>query len=263
MERLDYTKGIPLKLHAFRRLLETRTHWHGKVVFIQIVVPSREDIQSYREQRQQVEQMVGEINGEFGTPGRVPIHYLHRSIPRTELSALYRFADVGFVSPIRDGMNLIAKEFVACQRDGAGVLVLSEFAGAASELGEAIRVNPWDVDGTADALDRALEMKGDERRSRMDGMFRRIEINDVHQWARRALPSSGRLTPLQDSRSAGTPTISPPRSGPCCDSLKGHSSCSTMTAHFESSPRSQAKLRPPLRSTERCSECSSIREREW
>lgn len=187
VERLDYTKGIPLKLQAFRRLLETRSHWQGRLVFIQIVVPSREDIQTYREQKRQVEQMVGEINGEFGTPGRVPIHYLHRSIPRTELSALYRFADIGFVSPIRDGMNLIAKEFVACQRDGDGVLVLSEFAGAASELGEAIRVNPWDVDGTAEALNRALELDGDDRRHRMDEMYRRIRISDVHQWARRAL----------------------------------------------------------------------------
>lgn len=189
VERLDYTKGIPMKLAAFRRLLETAPAWRDRVVFVQIVVPSREDLQTYREQKRRVEQMVSEINGEFGNPGRVPIHYTHRSVAFPELCALYRVSDVGFVSPLRDGMNLVAKEYVACHGGESGVLVLSQFAGAAAELGEALRVNPWDIDGTAQALKRALEMGAQEQRKRMSAMFTRVEANNVHRWARRALRS--------------------------------------------------------------------------
>lgn len=197
VERLDYTKGIPLKLAAFEHLLETSPHWRTRIVFVQVVVPSREGIASYREQREQVEQLVGRINGEYGQPGRVPIHYIYRSIPQAELGALYRAADVGFVLPIRDGMNLVAKEFVACQDNGHGVLVLSEFAGAASELGEALRVNPWDVESTAAALEQALEMEPSERRARMSAMSKRISANDVHLWVRRALTAIARPAPSQ------------------------------------------------------------------
>ncbi len=195
VERLDYTKGIPLKLQAFRRLLTVHEELREKVVLIQVVVPSREAITSYDEQRQEIEQMVGQINGEFGSPGLVPIHYQHRSTPPTELAALYRFADVALVTPLRDGMNLVAKEYLACQVDGHGSLVLSEFAGAASELGEALRVNPWDVDGTADTIYQALEMDPLERRNRTSGMFERIRVNDVHRWARLAIAAIERPAP--------------------------------------------------------------------
>lgn len=189
MERLDYSKGLPHKLAAFRHLLSTYPQRRRNIVYVQVVFPSREEIQGYREQRQQIEQMISAINGEFGEPGLVPIHYIHRSISPTELGALYRLADVGFVLPIRDGMNVVAKEFVACQKDGHGVLLLSEFAGAASELGEAVRANPWDVEGTAAALERALEMSPEERERRMTAMSRRVETNDVHAWVRSALRS--------------------------------------------------------------------------
>ncbi|MCH8103569.1 MAG: bifunctional alpha,alpha-trehalose-phosphate synthase (UDP-forming)/trehalose-phosphatase, partial [Chloroflexi bacterium] len=197
VERLDYTKGIPLKLQAFRRLLTEHRELLGKVVLIQVVVPSREAIASYDEQRREIEQMVGQINGEFGTPGVVPIHYQHRSTPPAELAALYRIADVALVTPLRDGMNLVAKEYIACQVDGDGTLVLSEFAGAASELGEALRVNPWDVDGTAETIYRALEMDPMERRERTAGMFKRIRANDVHRWARLAIAAIERPAPAQ------------------------------------------------------------------
>ncbi|NQW16567.1 MAG: bifunctional alpha,alpha-trehalose-phosphate synthase (UDP-forming)/trehalose-phosphatase [Chloroflexi bacterium] len=195
VERLDYTKGIPLKLEAFRRLLELQPELRGNVVMIQVVVPSREDIDSYAQQRQEIEQIVGQINGEYGSPGSVPIHYQHQSMAPAELAALYRIADIAFVAPLRDGMNLVAKEFVASQLDRSGTLLLSEFAGAASELGEAVRINPWDVDGTADALANALEMEPSDKTSRIDAMLERLRRNDVHRWATRAIRAIDRPAP--------------------------------------------------------------------
>ena len=129
VERLDYTKGIPLRLRAFRSLLEQHPDLRDQVVFIQIAAPSRGEIPSYNEQKLEIEQLVGQINGEFGSPGSVPIHYQNRSSSSVELAALYRLADVFMVTPLRDGMNLMAKEFIACQEDRNGVLLLSEFAG--------------------------------------------------------------------------------------------------------------------------------------
>jgi len=186
VERLDYTKGIPMKLEAFRRMLERNPDLRGNVVMIQVVVPSREDIGSYAQQREEIEQIVGQINGEFGSPGSVPIHYQHQSTPPAELTALYRIADVAFVAPLRDGMNLVAKEFVASQIDRSGALVLSEFAGAASELGEAIRINPWDIDGTADVLADVLAMEPSDKTSRIDAMLERLHRNNVHRCSNRA-----------------------------------------------------------------------------
>lgn len=185
VDRLDYTKGLPLKLEAFRTLLMDYPQWRDKIVLVQIAVPSRTNIASYREQKAEVERLVGDINGTFGGPGHVPIHYIYRSIPAAELGALYRVADVAVVTPIRDGMNLVAKEYIAVHSDAPGVLVLSEFAGAASELGEAIRVNPHDVAGTAQAMNQALAMPAEERQARMRTMFRRVQGNDVHAWYRR------------------------------------------------------------------------------
>ena len=185
IDRLDYTKGLPLKLEAFRTLLSDYPKWRDSIVLIQVAIPSRTNIESYRAQKAEVERLVGDINGAFGRPGRVPIHYIYRSIPSAELGALYRVADIAVVTPLRDGMNLVAKEYVAAHSDAPGVLVLSEFAGAATELGEAIRVNPHDVDGTAAALNQALEMPAAERKSRMQAMFRRVQGNDVHAWYRR------------------------------------------------------------------------------
>ncbi|MBF5046587.1 bifunctional alpha,alpha-trehalose-phosphate synthase (UDP-forming)/trehalose-phosphatase [Aggregicoccus sp. 17bor-14] len=184
IDRLDYTKGIPRRMLAVQRLLEREPAWRGRLRFVQVAVPSRTGVEDYAVYREKVDELVGRINGAYGSVDRVPIHYLYRSFTMRQLTALYRAADVLLVTPIRDGMNLVAKEFCAARTDGDGVLVLSEFAGAAAELGEAVQVNPYDVDGMADALQVALEMPEPERRERMQAMRRRVRQNDVHWWAR-------------------------------------------------------------------------------
>ncbi len=205
VERLDYSKGIPLRLRAFRTLLEQNPDLRERVVFIQIAAPSRGEIPSYNEQKREIEQMVGQINGEFGSPGRVPIHYQNRSSTSVELAALYRMADVFLVTPLRDGMNLMAKEFIACQEDRNGVLVLSEFAGAASELGEALRVNPWDIESTAETIYQALHMEKKEKSNRIALMSERVRNSDVHRWARRAISAIER--PAGPTRVEQTPEL--------------------------------------------------------
>jgi len=189
VDRLDYTKGIPNKLRAFKSLLDRETRWREGAVFIQVAVPTREAIGFYRDQKLEVERLVGEINGLYGKRGKSPVQYIYNTVSPAELGALYRLADVAFVSPIRDGLNLVAKEYVACRDDGGGVLVLSEFAGAATELGEALRVNPWDIAGTAVQLERALDMGFGERNERMGPMYRRVVENDVHRWVDRFMRS--------------------------------------------------------------------------
>ena len=187
VDRLDYTKGIPERLKTFRRLLRTHPGLAGKVVLLQVAVPSRENIESYQGLTREVNQLISEINGKFGTADWVPVVYIHRSIPRAELVALYAFADVAWVSPLRDGMNLVAKEYVACKPDGRGVLVLSSFAGAAAEMGEALLINPYDEEYTASAIMRALSMDAAEQSERMSGMHRRVLRNDVFSWGDRFL----------------------------------------------------------------------------
>jgi trehalose 6-phosphate synthase/phosphatase len=196
VDRMDYTKGLPLRLHAFRRLLELTPSWRERVVLLQLVVPSRSTIPEYKALKQEVERLVGELNGAFAVGGLTPVQYLYRSVPQDELLAMYRLADVALVTPVRDGMNLVAKEYVAAHVDGGGVLVLSELAGAASEMGEALLTNPWDVDGTAHTLDRALRMDRDEASRRLTALRRRGEVHDVHRWVERflaALDASARL----------------------------------------------------------------------
>jgi alpha,alpha-trehalose-phosphate synthase [UDP-forming]/trehalose-phosphatase len=167
VDRLDYTKGIPERIIAFGKLLELFPEWRRNVCLVQVSVPSRADIPEYAEQRSRVENTVGRLNGEFGEADWVPIRYLYRSYGRKELSELYRAADVGYVTPLRDGMNLVAKEYVAAQDPARpGVLLLSRFAGAAEELGAALLTNPWYPEGTAHDLDRALRMPIEERLDR-------------------------------------------------------------------------------------------------
>jgi trehalose 6-phosphate synthase/phosphatase len=185
VDRLDYTKGIPERLRAFRHLLRRAPEWRGRVSLVQVAVPSRERIGSYVELRRQVNELVGEINGEFGTPEWNPVVYLRRSIARSELAALYAAADVAWVGPLRDGMNLVAKEYVACQLDGGGVLILSEFAGAAQEMGEALRVNPYDEVGTSEVVQRALDLPLAERRDRQAALLARIRRSDARAWGGR------------------------------------------------------------------------------
>ncbi len=189
VDRLDYTKGLLLKLQAFERLLEDSSRWADRVLYIQLAVPTREGINAYQDLKGEVERRVSEINGVHGSPIRSPINYLYQTVTASELAALYKLADVCFVSPMRDGLNMVAKEYVACREDGGGVLVLSEFAGAASELGEALRVNPWDIEGTADQLETALEMGFGERNERMTPMRSRVAQNDVHLWVSQFMSS--------------------------------------------------------------------------
>lgn len=182
IDRLDYSKGIARRLLAIERLLETRPEWRGHLRLVQVAVPSRSRVTAYRRLRHEVDRLVGRINGRFGTPAWTPVHYLYRSVNPTTLSALYRTADVMLVTPLRDGMNLVAKEFVASRTDEGGVLVLSEFAGAAAELTDALLVNPYDVDGVADAMHHALTMDAIERRRRMVGLRSRVLGHDIHHW---------------------------------------------------------------------------------
>jgi trehalose 6-phosphate synthase/phosphatase len=187
IDRLDYTKGIPRRLLAFQRLLERNPSMSDRVRFIQVAVPSRIDVRAYKTFRGELDELIGRINGEFGTVGSVPIHYLYRSVPPLELAALYRAADVMVVTPLRDGMNLVAKEFVASRTDEDGVLLLSEFAGAAAELTDALLVNPYDIDGVADAMARALTLDDEERHERMRRLRTAVSRTSIHGWARQFL----------------------------------------------------------------------------
>ncbi len=206
VDRLDYTKGIPERLRTLRRLLEQAPQLRGQLVLVQVAVPSRERIPRYRQLRREVNGLVGEVNGAFGTPDWTPIVYIHRALPRHELVALYAAADVGWVTPLRDGMNLVAKEYVACQQGEAGVLVLSEFAGAAAEMGEAVLVNPYDEERTAAALRFALlELPLEERRERMAALWRRITRNNVFAWADRFLESLASAAAGRAPGHAGAP----------------------------------------------------------
>lgn len=184
VDRLDYTKGIPRRLLAYQHLLTHHPELHGNVQLIQVVVPSRTAVRTYREFRTHVDATIGHINGTFGTPAWTPVAYQYRSLGEDELSALYAAADVMFVTPVRDGMNLVAKEFIASRNDQDGVLVLSEFAGAAEELAEALLVNPYDVDGMAATLYSALMMPAPERRTRMTALRKRVSEGDSAWWAR-------------------------------------------------------------------------------
>ena len=184
VDRLDYTKGIPERLEAFARLLTRYPEWRGKVSLVQISVPSRADVLEYQEQRQRVETTVGRINGEFGEAHWTPIRYLYRSYRRDQLSRFYRAADVCLVTPLRDGMNLVAKEFVAAQvPEQPGVLVLSRFAGAAAELTDAVLTNPFHPDGMAGDLDRALRMPVTERCERHARLLSAVHRSTAITWA--------------------------------------------------------------------------------
>ncbi len=184
VDRLDYTKGIDLRLKAMRELLIEHRLDPRKTVIIQVAVPSREDVLGYDTVRNRVEQLVGTINGDFGELGRPVVQYIHKSLPFAELLVLYRAADVLLVTPFQDGMNLVAKEYVAARVDGEGTLVLSEFAGAAEELTDAFLVNPYDTEGLKDQIEAAVKMGVDEERKRMASMRTQVESNDLAAWAK-------------------------------------------------------------------------------
>ncbi len=202
VDRLDYTKGIPERILAFERLLALHPEHRGNVVLLQLAVPSRFQVAEYRQLKRQIDELVGRVNGRFATPTWSPIRYLYRGVPAERVATMYRDADVALVTPLRDGMNLVAKEFVACQVDDPGVLVLSRLAGAAETMHEAIRVNPYNIDGTAEALHRALTMNEAERRSRVAALRRRERRDNLYAWLDRFL----------DAASASPGGLQPPTS---------------------------------------------------
>jgi len=184
IDRLDYTKGIPERLDAYRNALARFPEMRGKVSLVQVVVPSREEVPEYQSLKARVERAIGEINGRFSCPGWVPVQYFYRSLTREDVVAYYRAAEIALVTPLKDGMNLVAKEYCACNLEEKGVLVLSEFAGAAAELHRgAIMVNPHDTEGMAEAIRQAFAMGHEERRARMRGMRRHVRRWDIFRWA--------------------------------------------------------------------------------
>jgi trehalose 6-phosphate synthase/phosphatase len=196
VDRLDYSKGIYERLMAIERLLERHPGLRRRVRFTQVMVPSRERVAEYSALKRQLDETVGRINGRFSERGWTPVSYLVRVLPPEELVPLYRHSDIALVTPLRDGMNLVAKEYVAAQLENDGVLILSEMAGAADELQEALLVNPFDVEAVAEALHRAIVMSDDERRARMSALRDRVRANDVHTWVRRFVDAAERASDL-------------------------------------------------------------------
>ncbi|NUR25766.1 MAG: trehalose-6-phosphate synthase [Catenulispora sp.] len=204
VDRLDYTKGIDVRLRAlYELLLEGRVD-PADVAMIQLATPSRERVEQYRLMRDSIESQVGRINGQFSRVGHPVVHYLHQSVGRDELIAFYRAADVMVVTPVRDGMNLVCKEYVASRHDFDGTLVLSEFAGAAAELTSAILVNPHDLDGVKNALLRALTMDPEEEHRRMRALRHQVLNHDVNRWAQHFLEA---LDPQDSSGAPGWNTL--------------------------------------------------------
>lgn len=183
VDRLDYTKGIPERFQAFERALEKYPEMRQKVSLLQVVVPSRTMVPDYIDLKSQLEQLAGRINGRFSEHGWVPLHYHYRALDRTQLIAHYKAAEIALITPLRDGMNLVAKEYCACSIDNCGVLILSKFAGASDQLGKhALLVNPYDIENTADTIYQAFNMTAAERQKRMALLRNQVRRNDVHRW---------------------------------------------------------------------------------
>jgi trehalose 6-phosphate synthase len=205
VDRLDYTKGIWQRLQAFGELFEDQEIKPNEAVFVQIATPSRERVEQYRLLRDEIEQQVGRLNGMYAELGAPVVHYLHTSYSREELAALYLAADVMVVTPLRDGMNLVAKEYVACREDHTGALVLSEFAGAADELRRAFLVNPYDIDGLKSALLAAMRCPPGDQHRRMRALRRRVLEHDVDMWAKEFLAALETTDERADQEAAASP----------------------------------------------------------
>ncbi|MEL7155211.1 MAG: trehalose-6-phosphate synthase [Actinomycetota bacterium] len=195
VDRLDYTKGIDVRLRAFKELLAAGRIHASQVSMVQVAEPSRDDVDAYVSLRARVEQLVGEINGDYGRVGFPVVHYIHQSQNFEEVLSLYRAADVMLVTPFRDGMNLVAKEYVATRYDDTGVLVLSEFAGAAHHMESAVLVNPHDIEGLKNAIVAAIEMPHDEVRRRMADMRKAVRETTATAWAENFLEALGSRSP--------------------------------------------------------------------
>ena len=207
VDRLDYTKGILNRLRAFGELVDEGRLSVDDAVFVQVATPSRERVEQYRRLRDEIDRLVGRLNGDLSRIGRPAISYLQASYPREEMAALYRAADVCVVTPLADGMNLVAKEYVVSRFDGDGALVLSEFAGAAGELRQAYMVNPYDINGTKNAIMQAVEAPRADRARRMKAMRRIVADNDVSDWA------AGYLAALAEVRPSHHKQVKPARRG--------------------------------------------------
>ncbi len=192
VDRLDYSKGLIERLNAYELFLQAQPRWHGKVTYMQITPKSRSDIAEYADMERQIDTAAGRINGNYGDVSWTPVRYTNKAYSRTALAGLYRAAKVGLVTPLRDGMNLVAKEYVAAQdADDPGVLVLSRFAGAAAELRAALLVNPYDPESVSAAISRALEMPRAERKSRHQTLFKALLANDITTWGDKFLTALG------------------------------------------------------------------------
>jgi trehalose 6-phosphate synthase len=205
VDRLDYTKGIHARLRGYGELLHEGRIGVDEAVVVQVATPSRERVEQYRRLRDDIDRLVGRINGDLSTIGRPAIHYLHSSFPREEMAALYRAADIMVVTPLRDGMNLVAKEYVACRYDGGGALVLSEFAGAADELRQAYLVNPYDINGMKASILDAMHADPKERSRRMRAMRKTVGEHDVSDWAEAFLEVLNMVRPMHHKQ------LRPPR----------------------------------------------------
>jgi len=203
VDRLDYTKGIVQRLEAFDLFLRNNSKYRKRITFILVAVPSRTKVEHYRLLKRQLDELVGRINGKYGTIDWIPVWYLYRSLPFHKLVALYSVADIILVTPLRDGMNLIAKEFIATKNDGRGVLILSEMAGAAQELGEALIVNPNDKEELMKALEYALTMPVKEQRARNRILQKRLQRYNVTRWAQDFMDGLSAAKKLQQERNAG------------------------------------------------------------
>ncbi len=197
VDRLDYTKGIPDRLRAFGRLLESHPEWRTRVTMVQVGAPSREHLKTYQALMEEVQRGVDDINERYGAAGWLPVIYRPQHHQPEQVAHMYRAADVCVVSSLHDGMNLVAKEFVAARHDERGVLVLSEFTGAARELEHAVHINPYAVDSFADALHRALLMPGDEQRRRMRALRQRVSSHTVYDWANALLLAACQMEPVR------------------------------------------------------------------
>ena len=192
VDRLDYSKGIPRRFQAFGRFMDEHREWRSRVSFLQIAPPSREEVPEYRELRTRLERIAGATNGRYADPDWVPIRYVNRSFAQATLAGFYRIAQLGLVTPLKDGMNLVAKEFIAAQPpDDPGALVLSRFAGAANELPQAILVNPYDPEALVNGIEQGLTMPRAEKRERWQAMFDYLSQHDISAWRREFLEALG------------------------------------------------------------------------
>jgi trehalose 6-phosphate synthase/phosphatase len=193
-DRLDYTKGVPERFLAFERALEKYPEMKQKISLLQVVVPSRTLVPDYQNLKELLDQLAGRINARFAESGWIPVHYVFRNLERTQLLAHYRASEIALITPLRDGMNLVAKEYCASSVENKGTLILSEFAGAADQLGRgALLVNPYDVDGTAEAIYQAFSMGQEERSRRMRMLRAQVKRNDVHRWVKSFVEEASKL----------------------------------------------------------------------